>query len=352
MRKFLIVDVNGLGYASMYQPALAHLSHNGESTAGVNGAISSVISMMKKYPQYTPIVLWDGHAKWRYDLNPDYKSNREDDAEKISIRESYKKQVPHIKRILMEAGIPQIIHPDCEADDLAGMICAELAGDEEVHIVMGTKDTDWWQGISDNAEWYSNLTKITVTAESLQSDQLDEGPFDSPDQYIKAKALAGDTSDVIAGVPGIGLKTAAKIIRDYGSVEALWDKFDAGEKLTGERLLKVAGTDYRALYKANLLIMDWRLSPPICLNDIDAQYKKADHMKMQSIGMEFGMMTLSNVVRSAGVLPDYMDDLNFVFEAIEGHTIAKRLKHAELEKVNPTIIDEEVQPVTAPKFKF
>ena len=114
----LVFDMNGLGYAAMYQPSLAKLSHKGMPTAALHGAMASLFSKMAEFPTAMPHVLWDGRAAWRKALLPEYKANRSDTPEKVEIRESYRKQVPYIQQMLMQLGIPQVRSGDAEADDV------------------------------------------------------------------------------------------------------------------------------------------------------------------------------------------------------------------------------------------
>jgi hypothetical protein len=156
----------------------------------------------------------------------------------------------------------QISCPGQEADDLAGLLCRALPGDWE--IVLATGDTDWYQALRENVEWHSPTTGKHVTHADLGDvARIREGPFLSTDHYVRSKALAGDASDGIPGVPGVGLRTAARLLRDHGSVEDLWRRSDSGEAFAGVVLRRVAGTEYRDLYRRNLRLVDWRLAPPL-----------------------------------------------------------------------------------------
>jgi 5'-3' exonuclease len=260
--KLQLIDINGLGFAAMYQPNLAKLSHNGESTSALHGAIASVLSQCELHKDYIPVVLWDGHAKFRYDVHPEYKGNRADKPEKVAIRESYKKQTPIIRLMLQALGIPQISSRDYEADDLAGWICS-LVGDD-VEVLMNTKDSDWWQFLRPGVTWYSPFSEIRLTHEDLLTEKMEkfDGPF-TIEQYVMAKAMAGDSSDNITGVPKVGLKTAVKLLNEHGSFEAMWARHDAGETIKGVVAGAVAGPEYRATYLRNLKLIDHRQAPPL-----------------------------------------------------------------------------------------
>lgn len=295
----LLIDINAIGYAAMYQPNLAKLSHNGESTAALHGASASVFSLLKLFPGAVPVILWDGHTKWRQELHPGYKANRKDSDGKLAIRESYAKQVTPLRQLFWSLGIPQVICPDSEADDLAGQICQEL--DTAWQIVMATNDTDWWQALSSNVSWFSLRKKELLTIHDLSTDKAADGPFLSVHEYVTAKSLSGDKSDGIDGIPGIGLKTATKLLRHYGSIEALYEAVDAGSAKKDNTATKIGAPEYRELFQRNLKMIDWRMSPPIPdsafiisgLPDLPSAYSMLDEFNLKRINTELGTFSIS-----------------------------------------------------------
>lgn len=250
-----MIDANSIGYAAMYQPALAKLSFNGKSTAALHGLPVSIFRIMRLFPSATPIVLWDGRCTWRKDLYPDYKSDRGSSPEKAAIRAAYRDQSPILRQLFFSLGFAQISHPDAEADDIAGVIARNMPKDLQIHMV--TTDSDWIQAMDHNVHWYNPRTNVTTTLADIRHPSFKEGPFDSPLQYILAKCMAGDTSDSITGVDGIGLMTAAKVLREYGSFEQLWARADAGEKFKGVKLQSLLTPEAREVYARNRSIMQW-----------------------------------------------------------------------------------------------
>lgn len=257
----LLIDANSIGYAAMYQPNLAKLSSNGFSTSALHGLPASVFKVMGLYPQAVPLVLWDGRAQWRYDIYPDYKSEREATPEKIEIRRMYREQVPYLRQMLFDLGFPQVSHPETEADDIAGVITRNLPyTQEDLKVLLVTTDSDWVQALSPNVRFFYTRDESVTDLERLASPEFKDGPFDSTEQYLSAKCMAGDDSDTITGVAGVGLKTAAKFLREHGSFEALWDKADAGQSFKGVKLLSIIAPQARDLYRRNRRLMDWSLA--------------------------------------------------------------------------------------------
>jgi 5'-3' exonuclease len=256
----LLVDVNVLGIGAMRQYQYRDLTHRGKETGAILGIVEKLADLAADHPDRVPIAIWDDRCRWREEIYPRYKRHRWETPEQIALLESYLWQAEIARELLTHLGVPQIFAAGFEADDIAGAIARRA--DPSWRIRLATTDTDWLQGLRDNVDWFSVSTQRVVTLGDLGNpDRVAGGPFLSVDHFIQSKALAGDASDGIPGVRGVGIKTAARIIRDHGSVEALWARHDAGEPLKGVVLQRAAGPEYRAAYQRNLLLMDWRLAP-------------------------------------------------------------------------------------------
>ncbi len=287
----LLIDINALGYSSMYVPALAKLKHGDFYTGGIHGGLGSVFSLMNQYPKAIPVVLWDRHATWRFESYPDYKSNRGNTPEKIAIKESYKNQAPIIQMFLNGLGIPQVACGEAEADDLAGVICRNI--DPSWRITLATHDTDWYQVISENIVWQSPRNKdVVIDLAYLANPNNDlEYHFLTPQEYIEAKALAGDTSDTIAGIEGVGLKTAVKNIRAHGvSINEFWAAVDSGS-FTPKGVVekRLATQESRDIFKRNMKLMDWSKSPEIRTDLLSLTAGKPNWDEAHAIADEYGL---------------------------------------------------------------
>lgn len=287
----LLVDVNGLGYAAMYIPALSRLSFNGRATGGIHGALNSLFAAMLRQPDAVPFVLWDRPVAWRKAVLPEYKSNRSDTPEKVRIKDSYREQVPAIQLMLTALGIPQISCGEAEADDLAGVICRHM--DPSWVIEMVSRDTDWYQAIRENVVWWSPVTRKHVDLAALAdpANGLSDGHFLSPWEYLQAKALAGDTSDVIAGVEKVGLLTACKNMRAHGgTIESFWAAVDNGSLVPkGVVQTRLASADSRAIYQRNIRLMDWSLAPPLQTHGLALTAGEPDWAMAFDVAEEFGL---------------------------------------------------------------
>lgn len=221
------------------------------------GRLSSLLAL---HPSFLPVVLWDDRCRWREAILPGYKSKRWADPDQQEILNLYQRQTDVAKVLLAHAGVPQLKASNYEADDLAGLICRNAP--ESWSIRLATTDRDWLQALKQNVDWFPVGGGPSITIADLDKIAIiPEGPFLSCEHFVQSRALSGDASDEIPGVKGVGLKTAAKIIRENGSVESMWKRFDAGHKFSGEVLNRVAGPGARELYLRNLRLIDWRLAP-------------------------------------------------------------------------------------------
>jgi 5'-3' exonuclease len=258
----LLIDANAYGMASVYNFDTLK-SNDGRPTGVIHGVLLSLFSLLREHPSALPVVLWDGRAQWRYDLYPEYKSGRDARPDQVAMRALYRAQTGPLRDMLLHLGIPQIVAVEEEADDVAGHLVRHLSG--HGGVLMCTKDTDWIQAIDENVSWYSHPNKVKrlVTVENLPHYKEDYG-FANGHAYIEACALAGDDSDKIRGIDGVGEKTAAKFLAEFGSAEAFWAAVDAGthapKGVVRERLASAAA---RELYARNMRLMDWRFSPPL-----------------------------------------------------------------------------------------
>jgi DNA polymerase-1 len=155
---------------------------------------------------------------FRHDLSPDYKANRPRMPEDLS------EQIPFIKRLITALGIPYMEIPGYEADDIIGTL-ATWASDQGAEVVMISGDKDLLQLVSPKVHmWDSMKDEVFGPAEV-------EKRFGVPaSQVAEVMGLAGDSSDNIPGVPGIGPKTAQRLIKEFGSIENLLSALDKVSK--------------------------------------------------------------------------------------------------------------------------
>lgn len=211
--KYLLIDGNSLGYAAQ---SSSKLTVGGEEVQAIFGFLRSLQKVLKNYPGYTPTVLWDGRAQWRFDLFPLYKDGRLSAPEKVAERDAYRAQKPKILKVVSMLGVRQITDTEAEADDLAGYFARSLSrGRPDNHVAMISGDQDWCQLITENVSWHD----IRYDKKCNHRNFEEFTGFKTPKQFVEAKCITGDTSDNIPGIGGIGEKGVIEFFRKYDSVE-------------------------------------------------------------------------------------------------------------------------------------
>lgn len=248
--KYLLIDGNSVGYACHYATKL----HSGDmETQAIFGFLKTMRELRVTYPEHVPLVLWDGRATWRFDLLPEYKSNRDDDPKKVAIKETYTRQTPYIKDALFTLGVRQIHATTHEADDLAGYFVPELLQKEGTEIVLITGDRDWLQLVRPGVTWRDmrDDSKVVTFANFF-----DKTAYKTPLAFLEGKCLQGDSSDCISGVGGIGEKGAPEFIAQFGSVRNFWAQCDSGAfKPTKKAHINLYSGEGRQIFGRNLKVM-------------------------------------------------------------------------------------------------
>lgn len=258
----LIVDANSVAYRAQHS---AKLTAGGMETQSIFYSLICHKELAERFNTNKIICLWDGYPRWRYDLFPEYKSGRDDNPKLAEARKLLRKIKPEIRRGLGLLGIHHFWHDDYEADDLACAISKRFP-DRRVILVSG--DKDWIQLVNERVSWFSPQQDQHIHLESFES----MTGFKTPDQFVQAKALQGDTSDKIPGVGGIGEKGAMELLEAYGGVVPFVRAFRDGKtsKLKAPWLRLAENTPAKegqvpplAAFKRNMQLMDLRaVTPP------------------------------------------------------------------------------------------
>lgn len=232
MKNFMVIDANSIGYTGHQSVAL---NTGDRSTQAIFHFLKTLRNLRSRFPKFQPIVCWDNDAKWRYELCPDYKGNREPNEKVKQAREDYRAQRPTIKKCLKLLGVPQVDVKGFEADDIAAMIALRTAKTEDAFALLISGDQDWIQLVTENVTWLDPLTEKKVTLKTFE----EATGYPDPISFVQAKALKGDTSDNIKGVGGLGEVASSLILKHFGSVsEMIREKIRLGRDFTKEDLPK------------------------------------------------------------------------------------------------------------------
>ena len=264
MNRLVLIDGKSVFYRGYY--AMGALSlQDGTPTGGVYGFAAIAMEIVKKINPTKVVVAWDSKTSTskRKALFKDYKAGR------MKPGEDFYTQIPLLKELVKDLGWTFVELDDYEADDIIGTLSRQA--DEtldpetkkcnwETYII--SSDLDMLQIVDENTHmWrilkgFSNIEKIDVR-------EIEDKYGIKKSQFLDLKSLKGDSSDNIPGVPGIGEKTAAKLLNDYGNLDNIYNNID---KITGQAKEKLEkGKDSAYLSKKLAKIM---FDAPIKLGDI------------------------------------------------------------------------------------
>ncbi|MCX7570685.1 DNA polymerase I [Tumebacillus sp. DT12] len=224
-KKLVLIDGNSITYRAFF--ALPPLSNSkGQYTNAAFGFTTMLLRLLQdESPTHLMVAFDKGKANFRHDKYAEYKGTREKTPGEL------REQFPIVREILDAFGIPYIEKEGYEADDIIGTLTkqAEEAGYESLVV---TGDKDLLQLVSDRVTTMLTRKGISET-EKYDIEQVKERYGLTPLQIIDLKGLMGDTSDNIPGIPGVGEKTALKLLAQYPSVEEVLAHADEapGKKL-------------------------------------------------------------------------------------------------------------------------
>ena len=214
-------------YAFIKNP---RINSKGMNTSAIMGFMNSLLDLIKREkPDHLAVCFDKGGSKIRSEMYSEYKANRDETPEAILIA------IPYIKKILESMHIPVIVKEGFEADDIIGTI-AKQAEKENFKTYMVTPDKDFAQLVSENIFMYrparmGNGIEVWGIPEIQEKFEIK-----SPEQVIDYLGMMGDSVDNIPGLPGVGDKTAKKFLKEFGSMENLFNNLD---KLQGKLREKI-----------------------------------------------------------------------------------------------------------------
>lgn len=214
--KKTIYVVDGTAYIHRAYHAIRNLSNSqGLPTNAIFGFTRMLIKLLDdKSPEYG-VVAFDVKAPtFRHKIFKDYKATRPPMPEDMAV------QIPYIKEVVHGLNLVVLEKQGYEADDIIGTI-ARLGQDQGFNVVIVSGDKDFRQILSENTAMWDSMNDKLTDSSTIRRDYGIE-----PEQIIQVMALSGDTSDNIPGIPGVGEKTAINLIRQFGSIDNVFEHTD------------------------------------------------------------------------------------------------------------------------------
>lgn len=231
MPKLYLLDAYALIYRAYYAFLKnPRINSKGENTSAILGFVNTLEEVIQKeQPTHLGVAFDPSGGTFRHEAYPEYKAQREETPEAIRFA------VPIIKRLLAAYNIPVLEEPGYEADDVIGTL-AHQADKQGIETFMMTPDKDYGQLVTNRVKMYRPA--VGKSAEEIlgPAEVNQKWGISSPTQVIDILGLMGDAVDNIPGCPGVGEKTASKLVQDFGSIENLIENTD---KLKGALKEKV-----------------------------------------------------------------------------------------------------------------
>lgn len=300
MKKLFLIDAYALIFR-FYYAFIGRPMRNAEgmNTSAIFGFVKYINDIIRReQPDCLGVAFDPPGGNFRHDIYPEYKANRSETPEEIIA------SVPYIKRILEAMRIPILEVAGFEADDVIGTLSREAA-EQDFRVYMVTPDKDYGQLIRPEVYIYKQRKGGSEGVEIIGCDQIHEHyGIDDPKRVIDILALWGDASDNIPGVPGIGEKSAIKLVCQYGPVEQLLENID---KLSGKQRENIATHRDQILLAKRLATIEQHV--PIAFEPEKLVLEVPDKPQLIEIYKELGFRSFirelqQDSAENSGVAPD------------------------------------------------
>lgn len=277
-QKLFLIDASSYIYRAFH--AIPFLSNKkGLPTNAIYGFTTMLLKVLKAFKPDHIAVVFDTKAPcFRHKLYEQYKAQRPE------MPDSLKPQIPHIKDIVKAFNMPCLEMEGYEADDVIGTI-AKKAKEMDVKVVIVTGDKDMLQLVDDDT-----IVVDTMKDKTYEIKDVIERFGVVPEKVVEVMGLAGDVSDNVPGVHGIGEKTASKLIKEFGTIEELLANIDKVKNKKVQESLKT-NAEMARLSKGLVTI---NRDVPIEINYSNLVISEPDKEKLQGLFREFEFMRLLN----------------------------------------------------------
>lgn len=230
MKRLVIIDGKSVFYRGYYAMGALSLS-DGTPTGGVYGFAAIAMEIVRNLQPTKVVVAWDSKSSTakRKKLYSEYKAGR------VKPGEDFYAQIPLLEELVRALGWGFVECEDYEADDIIGTLAlqADEKGGWETFIV--SSDLDMLQIVDENTRMY-RILKGFSRLEEMDVAGVEEKYGIKKSQFLDLKALKGDASDNIPGVPGVGEKTAVKLLNEFGTLEGVYSHIDEITGATHKKL--------------------------------------------------------------------------------------------------------------------
>ncbi|OEH84453.1 DNA polymerase I [Desulfuribacillus stibiiarsenatis] len=309
MARLLLIDGNSIANRAFYALPLLTSSKGVYTNAALGFTTMLLRILEEEKPDYIACIFDAGKVTFRHAFYQEYKGTRQKTPQELS------GQFPMIQSILEGFGIAIYQMENYEADDIIGTF-SKQASNQGIETIIVSGDKDTFQLVGEHTKVY--LTKKGISETEIINVEVLKEKFDlSPQQMIDVKGLMGDTSDNIPGVPGVGEKTALKLIQEYETLENVIANIEQIKGKLKERLME---HQEQALLSKRLATID--CEAPLTIDWEIARYTSYDKEKILPIFMDLEFKQLVDrlgLSKDDGFNDIQMDDISFRNITEESH---------------------------------
>ena len=324
MAKLFLIDAYALIYRSYYAFIKSpRINSKGLNTSAVMGFCNTLNEVLTKEKPTHIGVAFDHGKTFRHDAFPEYKAQREETPEDIKL------SVPLIKQVLEAMHIPILQVDGFEADDIIGTIATRFGADG-IDTFMLTPDKDYGQLIGPNVFMYR--PRHGGGYEILGEKEVGEKyGIPTPAQVIDLLALMGDSADNFPGCPGVGEKTAAKLINQFGSIDNMLQYTDEIKGKLREKVENAVEDIKMSKFLATI-----RTDVPMQLDLDELKVEQPDETKLRAIFEELEFKTLINKFLNKGESKPKTDNNQLDLFAENTTNESDEPKNAKFESIKTT----------------
>ena len=324
MAKLFLIDAYALIYRSYYAFIKSpRINSKGLNTSAVMGFCNTLNEVLTKEKPTHIAVAFDHGKTFRHDAFPEYKAQREETPEDIKL------SVPLIKQVLEAMRIPILQVDGFEADDIIGTIATRFGADG-IDTFMLTPDKDYGQLIGPNVFMYR--PRHGGGYEILGEKEVGEKyGIPTPAQVIDLLALMGDSADNFPGCPGVGEKTAAKLINQFGSIDNMLQHTDEIKGKLREKVENAVEDIKMSKFLATI-----RTDVPMQLDLDELKVEQPDETKLRAIFEELEFKTLINKFLNKGESKPKTDNNQLDLFAENTTNESDEPKNAKFESIKTT----------------
>ena len=213
-KRLLLLDASSIFYPAFH--VLTDFSNSeGFPTGAIFGFTRTLLKLMREYPSHYVAVIYDARGKTvRHDRYPEYKANRAKTPDELKV------QVPKIKELVEAIGLAGFEQQGLEADDLIASFAAK-AKESDFEVLIATGDKDLLQLVTDKIHVLKPGRKVGEELRQMNPDEVEKYMGVPPEKVRDYLAILGDSVDNVPGVPGVGKKSAEKLLQEYESLDEI-----------------------------------------------------------------------------------------------------------------------------------